>query len=146
MSEMADFSYFESRSGKPECTPEQIFNFVTDIRNFERFIPAGTIVDWQASKDRCSFSVPRMGEVKLGIAQKEEFNMVAFKGTALKNNDFEMVLHINRKTNDKADVKVSLNAALNPMMKMIASKPIGQFLEMIVDRIEKFNCWEEKVS
>ena len=30
---------------------------------------------------------------------------------------------------DPAEVKVSLNADLNPMLKMMAAKPIEQFLE-----------------
>lgn len=140
---MADVSYFESRTGKPDCSPEQIYYFVTDLRNFERFIPAGTIVGWKASIDSCSFTVPKMGDVNLSIIRKEAYNLVAYKGSALKNNDFEIVLHINRNDRDLSDIKVSLNAELNPMMKMIASKPIHQFLEMVIDRMENFNCWEE---
>ncbi len=137
---MADLSYFESRSGKPDCTPEEIFGFVTDIRNFEQFIPAGSVTDWEASKDRCSFRVPRMGNVHLRIVREEKPLLVAYKGNALNNNDFDIVVHIRKNNNNKADVKVSLNAELNPMVKMIASKPIGQFLEMLVDRLENFSC------
>lgn len=140
MSEMADLSYFESRSGRPDCTPEEMFGFVTDIRNFQRFIPEGSVVDWEASRDSCSFRVPRMGKVNLRIVQEEKPGLVAYKGNALGNNDFDIVVHIRRNNIDKADVKVSLNAELNPMMKMIASKPIGQFLEMLVDRMENFSC------
>jgi hypothetical protein len=140
---MADVSYFESRIGKPECSPEQIFYFVTDLRNFERFIPAGAIVGWKADIDTCSFKVPNMGDVTLSIVRKEPYTLVAYKGSALKNNDFEIVLHIDRNDRNLSDIKVSLNAELNPMMKMIASKPIGQFLGMVIDRIENFNCWDE---
>lgn len=142
---MADFSYFESRSGKPECSPEQIFNFVSDIRNFERFLPPGTVKNWRASDNDCSFTVPKMGDVNLSIAQKEKYNLVAYKGTAMKNNEFEIILRINRTGNNMADVKVALNAELNPMMKMIASQPIKQFLEMVIERIENFRCWEQEV-
>lgn len=137
---MADLSYFESRSGKPDCTPEEIFEFVRDIRNFERFIPAGTVADWNASKDHCSFRVPRVGNVDLRLVQEERPNLVAFKGNALNDNAFDIVVHIRRNASEKADVKVALNAELNPMMKMIAAKPIGQFLEMLVDRMENFSC------
>ena len=140
---MSNLSYFESRSGKPDCTPEQLFNFVTDLRNFERFIPAGTVDGWNAEMDSCSLRVPKIGDVSLNVARKEKYNFVAYKGRAMKNNDFELVVHISRQSNDLADVKLALNASLNPMMKMIASKPIGQFLEMLIDKIESFNCWED---
>lgn len=137
---MSSVSYFESRSGKPECTPEEIFDFITDIRNFERFVPSGTVADWDASKDQCSFRVPKVGNVSLRLVQEERPSLVAFKGTALKDNDFDLVVHISRNVSEKADVRIALNAQLNPMMKMIASKPIGQFLEMLVDRMESFSC------
>ena len=137
---MADLSYFESRSGKPDCTPEEIFGFVTDLRNFEQFIPSGTVADWEASKDQCSFRVPRMGNVHLRVVREERPLLVAYKGNALNNNDFDIVVHIRKNSSNKADVKVSLNAELNPMVKMIASKPIGQFLEMLVERMESFSC------
>ncbi|MGE5420071.1 MAG: hypothetical protein ACM3UT_07780 [Chloroflexota bacterium] len=137
---MSSVSYFESRSGKPDCTPEEIFDFVTDIRNFQRLIPSGTVADWNASKDHCSFRVPRVGNVSLRLVSQERPGLVAYKGTALNDNDFEIVVHIRKNTIEKADVKIALNAELNPMMKMIASKPIGQFLEMLVDRMEDFSC------
>lgn len=140
MSNMADLSYFESRSGRPDCTPEEMFAFISDIRNFERFIPSESVSEWEASSDSCSFRVPKMGKVNLRIVQVEKPELVAYKGNALGNNDFDLVVHIRRNASDKADVKVALNTELNPMMKMIASKPIGQFLEMLVDRMENFSC------
>jgi hypothetical protein len=40
-------SYFESRNGEMGCTPEEVFYFMTDLRNFKRFIPAGTVTNWE---------------------------------------------------------------------------------------------------
>jgi len=140
---MSNISYFESRSGKLSCTSEKAFIFVTDIRNFERFVSEGTINNWQAEKESCSFSVSMLGTVTLRIAQKEKFSKVVYNGDALKKNDFELVLHITGNNNTPADVKVTLNADLNPMMKMIAAKPIGQFLEMLINEMENFRDWEK---
>lgn len=140
---MGSLSYFESRSAKLNCTPEKVFNFVTDIRNFEQFIPSEAVNNWQADSESCSFNVSSMGSVNLKLVQKEKFNLVAFKGDALRKNEFDLELHINRKSNDLAEVKVSVNAELNPIMKMIAARPIGQFLEMLIDRMEKFEEWEK---
>jgi carbon monoxide dehydrogenase subunit G len=137
---MTDLSNFESRAGKPDCTPDEMFSFVTDLRNFERVIPQGTVSDWEASKDHCSFNVSKMGNVNLRIVQQESPSLVAYKGNALGNNDFNIIVHIKRNTKEKADVKVTLNAELNPMIKMVAARPIGQFLEMLVDRLEGFSC------
>ena len=44
---------------------------------------------------------------------------------------------------DLPDVQVILSADLNPMMKMMAAKPIRQFLEMLVHEMENFRGWKE---
>jgi hypothetical protein len=140
---MSKNSHFESRTGNPDCTPEEIYYFVTDLRNFKRFVPEGTITDWKADSDSCSFTVPRMGDVELAIVDREKDSHVTYRGNALGNNKFELILHITRKPDSRAGLKVALDAELNPMMKMIASGPIGQFLDMVVDRMENFNCRQE---
>jgi carbon monoxide dehydrogenase subunit G len=138
---MKDMSYFESRTGKLTCTAEDVFNFVTDIRNFEQFIPEGNINNWQAERESCSFSVSMLGTVSFRLAEKEMYNKVIFAGDALKKNDFSLVLHISGNGEDRAEVRVSLNADLNPVIKMMAAKPIGQFLESLINEMERFRDW-----
>ena len=123
------------------CTPEEVFKFVTDIRNFERFIPKGIISNWIAEKESCSFSVSMLGTVTVRLAEKENFTRVVFDGDALKKNNFSLVLLISDKDKDPAEVKVTLSADLNPMMKMMAANPIAQFLEMLIKEMENFRDW-----
>ncbi len=140
---MSDISYFESRSGKLTCTAEEAFIFVTDIRNFERFIPQETINNWQAEKESCSFSVSMLGTVSFRLGEKEMFKKVVYNGDALKKNDFSLVLHFIEKHKNPPEVKISLNADLDPMLKLMAAKPISQFLEMLIYEMENFRGWKE---
>lgn len=139
---MSNLSYFESRSGKLTCNAGQVFAFVTDIRNFEQFIPEGSINGWHAEKESCSFSVSMIGNVTVILAEKEKAVKVVFKGDALKKNDFTLTLKIAETVKNHAEVIVTLDADLNPMMKMLASKPINQFLGMLIDEMERFRGWE----
>jgi len=136
-------SSFESRKGEMSCSPEELFYFFTDMRNFKRFIPEGTVSGWEASIDNCSFSVPKVGQVNVRLDTKTPFSLVSFRGDALKNNDFELILHIEKKEENITGIRINLNADLNPIMKLVASKPIEQFMKMIVDRMENLNCREE---
>jgi carbon monoxide dehydrogenase subunit G len=140
---MTDLSYFESRSGKLTCSAEEVFVFVTDMRNFERFIPEGTINNWNSEKESSSFSVSMLGTVNVRLSEKEEYKKVVFTGDALKKNDFSVTLDISNNAENRADVRVILNADLNPMMKMMATKPIGQFLEMLINEMESFRGWRD---
>jgi carbon monoxide dehydrogenase subunit G len=143
---MSDHSYFESRTGDLACSPKEVFDFAGDIRNFKRFIPEGTITDWSAEKDSCSFNVSMLGTVKVRINQKDQYTRIVYAGDALKKNDFTVSLVIDGKEDMTARVKVELNAELNPMMKMMATKPIRQFLELLINEMEKFNSWNDTIA
>src|SRR5450759_3825734 len=138
---MTDLSYFESRTGKLSCNAEEGFTFITDLRNFERFAPKGTINNRKAEKEFCSFSVSMLGTVTVVLAEKEKYSKVIFKGDALKKNDFSLTLSITDNVKKPADVKVMLSADLNPVMKMMAAKPINQFLETLINELESFRDW-----
>ena len=140
---MADISQFKSRMGNINASAEDIFSFVTDIRNFERFAPAGTINNWQAEQESCSFSVAMLGTVSFRIAEKVSNSRVVFEGDALKKNDFTIILNISETGSKTSEVRVNLEADLNPMMKMMAVNPINQFLEMLVKEMEAFKGWKK---
>jgi hypothetical protein len=140
---MDGLSYFESRSGKLKCTSEEAFNFVTDIRNFEQFAPQKSIDGWQAERESCSFTISMIGSVNFRLTEKVKFNKVVFKGNALNKNDFSLVLNISGNVKDLAEVKISLSAELNPMLKLMAAKPIVQFLEMLINGMENFSDWKK---
>ena len=124
------------------CSVEDVFAFVTDIRNFQRFIPEGTISNWNSEKESCSFNVSMLGTVSVRLSEKKEYSKVVFTGDALKKNDFILTLAISDNAENHAEVRVMLSADLNPMIKMIATKPIGQFLEMLINEMESFRDWK----
>jgi hypothetical protein len=136
-------SYFESRTGTVSGNAKEVFNFVTDLRNFERFAPSGTINNWKAEKDNCSFGVSMIGTVTVRLAEKNEFVKVVYSGDALKKNDFILTLDIYDHAGEPAGVKVNLYADLNPIMKMMVVKPIEQFLGLLIKEMEEFREWDK---
>ena len=144
--DMADISRFESREGNLQCTPEALFRFVTDLRNFGQFVPGDSVTEWVADADNCSFRVGMIGVVSVRITEREPVTRVVFNGDALKKNDFSLTVDINKSPEDKSIVRLLLEAELNPMLKMVAAKPVSQFLELLVSRMETFGDWSRTVS
>ena len=142
---MSELSTFESRTGKLEFSGETVWKFVTDIRNFERFIPAGSVSDLKIGNDSCSFQVSMLGTVNISITEKTAHNMVLFSGNALGQNNFSLILNIDSTGLNKSEVKIRLSAELNPMLKMIASDPLKKFLETLISEMEKFNGWDKTI-
>jgi carbon monoxide dehydrogenase subunit G len=141
---MAELSRFESRSASLSCTGEKFFRFITDIRNFSRFIPPDRIKNWSAEESSCKFFVQGLGDLKINIASKEPFTLVKFDGNALNTIDFILSALISE-GGEGGKVTLVMEAQLNPIMKMMASGPIENFLETLVNEMEKFDNWD-KVS
>lgn len=140
---MSDISHYQSRLGKLSCTPSEAFAFITDLRNFGRFVNEGTISNWYAEKELCSFSVSMLGTVSVRLIEKEISSRVVFQGDALSKNDFTINVNISGEPAKPAEVSLSLSAYMTPVMKMMAEKPIRQFIEMLMHEIESFREWRE---
>jgi hypothetical protein len=80
---MPDISTFESRTGYLSCTPAEIFDFVTDIRNFSQFVPVGTVDDLQIDAESCSFHISPLGKVNLKLSERVPHNKVVYNGSVL---------------------------------------------------------------
>lgn len=139
---MAELSIFKSRKGSLSCSPEEVYEFVTDVRNFRRFVPEGTINDLQIEKESCSFNIPGMGSVNMHLAEKEPWQLVTYRGTVFKTNEYSLMLSIVKNSSGKADVVVTLESDLNPFVKMLATQPVTRFLETLIVEMEKFRDWK----
>lgn len=140
---MSNTSTFESRTAKAKCTAEELYHFVTDIRNFSRFIPEGKVSNMVIEKDSCSFNVSMLGKVNIRIRDKKEFTEVVFTGSAMPINEFTLDLRFHDTETEKSQIKLIVQARLNPFLKMLAEEPIKRFMETLVAEIEKFNGWKE---
>ena len=142
---MSNSSTFESRVGKLNYSAEEIYSFVTDIRNLKRFIPKDSISDLMVSNDSCSFRVSMLGDVNIHISEKVLNNKVVFSGNALRINDFSLILDLQDTGNRQSEFKVTVLAEMNPLFKMVAAKPVEQFLETLTGEMEKFRDWKNTI-
>jgi hypothetical protein len=140
---MSDISLYHSRPGNLSCSRGEAFAFITDLRNFGRFVHEGTISNWQAEKESCNFSVSMLGTVSVRLVEKEMSSKVVYQGDALSKNDFTINVNISGEPEEPAELSLSLSASLNPVMKMMADKPIRQFMELLIKEIENFRDWHE---
>jgi carbon monoxide dehydrogenase subunit G len=139
---MAEVSTFESRTGRLSCSSGKAFDFMTDLRNFKRFIPVNEIRDLVIDSDSCSFQADMLGTVKIHISEKVRPAKIVYSGTMPHVNDFSMSVDIRENPSGNSDVKLFVRADLNPFLKMMAAEPVKRVLGTIIDEMEKFRDWE----
>ena len=112
---------------------ESVYNFLTDFTNFESLMP-DQITNWQAGKDSCSFTIQGMASVKLTFSEKTPFSLIKLVPVGKVPFSFGLNIHLVEDTNGtKAEVEVDAN--LNPMMAMMAKRPLENLVNVMAGNI-----------
>lgn len=126
----------ESRVGKIQASEQRVYELISDLNNLQNFVPPENVKDFKADYDNCSFSVDKMGAFSMTVVEREPNKLV--KIGSGQGMPFKFNLWVQLKSVEELDtrVKVTLKADLNPMLKMMAKKPLTQFVSTLVDRLE----------
>lgn len=143
INDMSEESKYESRVGIVKHDAKKIYDFASDMRNFNSFIPADTIKNWYATREACSFEVSPLGKANLRICDSEENKMVKYEGDGLNGTNFFLWVQLKEVNSHDTRVKLTIKADLNPLIKVMAQKPINDFLEKIISGIENFDGWDD---
>ncbi len=126
----------ESRVGQIKASEERVYELISDLNNLKDFVPPENVKEFVADTDSCSFSVDKMGTFAMKVVEREPNKLVKIgNGEGM---PFKFNLWVQLKSVNETDtrVKVTLKADLNPMLKMMAKKPLTQFVATLVDRME----------
>jgi carbon monoxide dehydrogenase subunit G len=138
---MAEISTFESRRGKLSCSAGKAFDFLTDLRNFKRFIPANSISNLVLETESCSFRIDMLGIIKIHISKKIPPFKIVYSGIVPQVKDMSLSVDIKDISPGNSEVKLNIMAEINPFLKMMAAEPIKKVLATIIDEMEKFRDW-----
>lgn len=127
----------ESRIGQLNCNDESIYTFISNFNNFKQFVPADKVQDFESTEDSCRFGVPNIGKVGLRIIEREPFNTIKVTGDGMANQQFVLWIQLKQVADLDTRVKVTIKADLNPMLKMMAQKPLQNFVDKLVEAMEK---------
>ncbi len=116
----------ESEIVEVDNSAENIFNYLSDFRNFEKLMPS-QVTNWTATNDECSFTLNGMATIGMKIVEKTPFQKIVINSNGKVPFDFELFVYITEKV---------FESNLNPMMKMMVVKPLGNFFNMLAHRMK----------
>ncbi|MFH0843775.1 MAG: hypothetical protein V1903_14310 [Bacteroidota bacterium] len=143
---MNEISTFTSRPARITCPAREFFDFVSDARNFEQFISAETFSDLKADMDSLSFQASMLGSVSLRISEKIMYSNVIYRGENQQVKDFMLKADIADSGPGSCEVTLTLQAELNPMLRMFAAAPAAKFLDALASQMEKYRGWNKPRS
>lgn len=96
------------------------------------------VTNWKSTSDECSFTINGMATLGMKLTEKTPNSLVKAVKHGQAPFDFTLSCHIDDK-GESSEVQLVFDADLNPMLKMMAERPLTNFLNLLVDRLKSAN-------
>ncbi len=112
---------------------------LSDFDNFKEILPGDKIKNWESNGDTCRFEVEGVGPVGLKIIDREENKTLKYTADGKVPFNFFLWIQLKEANEGESKLKVTLDANLNPMIKMVAKGPLEKFIGMLADGIAGYS-------
>lgn len=113
---------------------EDLFNFLSDFSNFGKLMPE-QVTDWTSNETECSFNIQGMASLQMKMIEKKPHNLIVMESFGKTPIKFKLNVSIENSGSDLSKVIVSIDADLNPMLKMMLDKPLSNLVEKLALKI-----------
>lgn len=124
---------FKSQEVSVASSKESIFEFISDLRNFESLMP-DQVEKWEADRDQCEFTIKGLSTFNMKIAGRSDEKVVLMSGDKAPI-DFELTCYL-KSVESNAAAMLELNADLPPMIKMMASRPLQNLVDIMAEKLK----------
>lgn len=129
-------SEFKSNPVVIQADGKEIFHFLSNFNNFEKLMPE-QVINWQSTEEKCSFTIKGMADLAMKVDKKSEYDLVSYASDGNSPFPFQLSFEIISEGAVSSKVNASLEAKLNPMLKMMASRPLQNFVNLLVEKLKE---------
>ena len=111
---------------------QEFFAIVSDMRNIPALLPEQAI-NVKADEDNLAFTVQGMGSIALRVSQRITYSLVQL--VPVGKTPFPFVLSIKiAGLGNNCRVMFEIDAELNPLMAMMAKRPLQNLVDMMAEK------------
>ncbi|CAN5522841.1 hypothetical protein BH11BAC1_BH11BAC1_06790 [soil metagenome] len=114
---------------------KEVFEFLSDFNNYQRLMPE-QVTDWKSSTEECSFTIKGMASLGMKMKEKTPNSKIVIEKNGKAPFDFFLICELEDKQT-QCDAQLIFDADLNVMMKMMASKPLTNFLNLLASKLKE---------
>ena len=115
---------------------EEIYNFLIEVKNFEKLMPEGISKFDLISNNEFLFALKGMPEITLVKKSETPFESVVLGSSG--KLEFSLKTSITSLDQTKSQIQLLFSGDFNPMMTMMIKGPISKFIENLVNNIQKY--------
>ncbi|MBP1221451.1 SRPBCC family protein [Flavobacterium sp. 1355] len=126
----------ESPKVTVQKSAQELFDLLTDVRNFEKLMPDNIAKFEVIGEDAFIFGLKGMPEIKLKMKDKTAPNKIVL-GAASDKLPFTLVSNIDSVSDSESAVQLVFDGEFNAMMAMMIKGPISKFIETLATNMTK---------
>lgn len=124
----------ESPKVTVDKSQQELFDFLSDVKNFESLMPENISKFEVLEDDKFLFALKGMPEIVLKKKEVEAPNKIVL-GAAGGKIDFSLTGNITELSEGKSEVQLAFSGNFNPMMAMMIKGPISKFIETLATKM-----------
>ncbi|MCD6113245.1 MAG: SRPBCC family protein [Bacteroidales bacterium] len=114
---------------------ERVFDFLSDFNNFENIMPE-QIQDWQSTMTTCEFNIQGLTKLSMKIDKKIPYSKIIIKPNGDTSFDYILTVNLYQLEEDKTEGQLIFDADVNPMLAMMAKKPLKNFINILSEKLK----------
>lgn len=115
---------------------QELFNFLTDVKNYEQLMPESKEKFKVISEDTFLFALKGMPEIALQIKETKEPNYIKLGSTSDKF-DFSLDVEIEAVNENQSMAQLFFHGKFNTMMAMMVKGPLKKFIGNLSENVAK---------
>ena len=127
---------FKSQQLSIQRTAEEVYNFITDFSKLGSLMP-DRVVNWSSTADTCSFEIQGMAKLNMRLKEKKACTLLNMIAEGQNPFHYELFIKIFSANENRSEVAVEFHAELNSMLSMMASKPLQNLVELMVEKLKE---------
>ena len=117
-------------------TPQEVYDFLMNVENFEKIMPENKSKFELLEKDKFVFALSGMPEIVLKLKESHAPNKIVL-GAASDKLPFTLTGDIQTLEGGKSEVQLVFDGDFNPMMAMMIKGPITKFIGSLSENLGK---------
>ncbi len=114
----------------------EVFNFLADFKNIGSLMPS-QVVNFETDGDTCKFTIEGMATLGMRYGSKTPNTEIVMSKHEKAPFDFNLICKLNEISNNSTALQLLFDADLNPLLKMMAEKPLKNFINLLLNRYKE---------
>jgi hypothetical protein len=139
---MSPMTTYTSRRAEVPCGDSDLYAFLTDMRNLRSVVPEGSVTEWEATEDSCSFKADTAGRITAWLSEALPHSMITYEAESFLTGKVKIRVNIEFITNMRSAVRIDTGVNMNPLLRMLIGDAAGRYLENLMDLIESYDGYD----